>query len=67
MDMWGIGCVMYEVLALSPLFPGANETDQIERIHQVLGTPDQVTLDEFKKYSHLSLPRPNIIYDDYSS
>jgi serine/threonine protein kinase len=23
MDMWGVGCVMFEVVALYPLFPGA--------------------------------------------
>jgi serine/threonine protein kinase len=22
MDMWGVGCVMFEVVALYPLFPG---------------------------------------------
>ena len=27
MDYWGIGCVFYEVLTLSPLFPGTNELD----------------------------------------
>ena len=35
MDIWGIGCVMFETLALFPLFPGSNEADQIERIHKV--------------------------------
>ena len=37
MDIWGIGCVMFETLALFPLFPGSNEADQIERIHKVRG------------------------------
>ena len=27
MDVWGVGCVMYEVLTLCPLFPGADELD----------------------------------------
>jgi len=36
-DMWGIGCVLFETLALFPLFPGSNEADQIERIHKVGG------------------------------
>lgn len=39
MDIWGIGCVIFEVLTLSPLFPGKNEKDQIERIHRIMGTP----------------------------
>jgi serine/threonine protein kinase len=37
-DMWGIGCVLFETLALFPLFPGSNEADQIERIHKVGGS-----------------------------
>ena len=27
MDYWGIGCVFFEVLTLTPLFPGTNELD----------------------------------------
>lgn len=51
MDIWGIGCVIFEILALFPLFPGKNEADQIERIHKVLGTPPASLLEKFKKYS----------------
>lgn len=29
MDIWSSGCVMFEVLGLVPLFPGANEVDQV--------------------------------------
>lgn len=25
MDMWGVGCVFFEVISLFPLFPGQNE------------------------------------------
>ena len=39
MDMWGVGCVMFEVLALYPLFPGTDEVDQIKKIHKIMGTP----------------------------
>ncbi len=31
MDMWGVGCVMFEIIALYPLFPGQDELDQIDR------------------------------------
>lgn len=40
MDVWGLGCVFYEISALVPLFPGENEKDQVRRIHNILGTPD---------------------------
>ena len=39
MDYWGIGCVFFEVLTLTPLFPGTNELDQVHKIHNILGTP----------------------------
>jgi renal tumor antigen len=27
MDLWGVGCVLFEVLSLFPLFPGNDELD----------------------------------------
>jgi serine/threonine protein kinase len=39
MDLWGAGCVLYEIITKSPLFPGSNELDQLHRIHGVMGTP----------------------------
>lgn len=55
MDLWGIGCVMFEVISLFPLFPGTNELDQIEKVHNVLGTPSAEVLEVFKKNAtHIS-------------
>eukprot|EP00879_Flechtneria_rotunda_P029668 GHRR01032103.1.p2 GENE.GHRR01032103.1~~GHRR01032103.1.p2 ORF type:complete len:107 (+),score=21.07 GHRR01032103.1:158-478(+) len=28
MDMWGVGCVMFEIVALYPLFPGNSSSEQ---------------------------------------
>jgi len=59
MDIWGAGCVMYEILTLVPLFPGKNELDMIHRIHNVLGTPPQEILDQFKSHaSHMEFNFP---------
>ncbi|XP_038607863.1 MAPK/MAK/MRK overlapping kinase isoform X2 [Tachyglossus aculeatus] len=49
MDMWSAGCVFYEISSLHPLFPGANELDQITKIHEIIGTPAQKTLTKFKQ------------------
>ena len=43
------GCVMFEIITLRPLFPGSNELDQINKIHDVLGTPSPATLDKFQQ------------------
>jgi renal tumor antigen len=40
---------MFEIITLRPLFPGSNELDQINKIHEVLGTPSPSTLDKFQQ------------------
>ena len=35
--------------SLEPLFPGANEVDQMSKIHDILGTPDATLLDKLRK------------------
>lgn len=47
MDIWGFGCVWFEILALFPLFPGNNELDQVNKIHNIMGTPSAEILAEF--------------------
>ncbi|ESO87731.1 hypothetical protein LOTGIDRAFT_127222, partial [Lottia gigantea] len=49
MDMWSVGCVFFEILSLHPLFPGSNEVDQIAKIHDVMGTPDQAVLKKLRR------------------
>ena len=44
MDLWGVGCVMFEVVSLFPLFPGNDELDQVHKIHNILGTPEEALL-----------------------
>ena len=51
MDMWGVGCVFFEIVALFPLFPGTNELDQIQKIHSVVGTPSPELLAKMKQRS----------------
>ncbi|OMJ74380.1 hypothetical protein SteCoe_26705 [Stentor coeruleus] len=59
MDLWGVGCVLFEVIALFPLFPGKNEIDQIKKIHNILGTPSQELLQRFQKLAtHMEIKFP---------
>lgn len=39
MDMWGVGCVLFEMATLFPLFTGDNEIDQMVKIQNILGPP----------------------------
>lgn len=59
MDIWGVGCVMYEILSLCPLFPGDDELDQINKIHKICGTPSEEILDYFRKHAtHMEINFP---------
>lgn len=60
MDLWGVGSVMFEIIALYPLFPGTNEVDQVQKIHHVLGTPPKEILQKFWRYrsSHIDFNFP---------
>lgn len=42
-DMWGIGCILAELLLRVPLFTGTNEIDMLGKIFHVLGTPNEQT------------------------
>ena len=56
MDIWGIGCVLFEIQSLFPLFPGKNELDMIKKIHTILGTPPIEKIQEFQRHaSHMEL------------
>ena len=46
-DIWAVGCILYEIMTSKPLFPGKHELDQISRIHDLLGTPSREVLIKF--------------------
>ena len=59
MDLWGVGCVFFEIVSLFPLFPGTNELDQIHKIHNIMGTPPEEVLEKFKRHAtHMELNFP---------
>lgn len=42
-DLWSIGCIFAEMVNQKPLFPGDSEIDEIFKIFQIRGTPDEET------------------------
>ena len=38
-DIWSVGCILAELLGRTPLFPGEDYLDQIQRTISILGTP----------------------------
>eukprot|EP01060_Flectonema_neradi_P017346 TRINITY_DN24245_c0_g1_i1.p1 TRINITY_DN24245_c0_g1~~TRINITY_DN24245_c0_g1_i1.p1 ORF type:complete len:386 (+),score=48.07 TRINITY_DN24245_c0_g1_i1:46-1203(+) len=43
-DMWSIGCILGELLAGKPMFPGTSTMNQLERIIAVTGVPSKADI-----------------------
>ncbi|GER49609.1 cyclin dependent kinase C [Striga asiatica] len=42
-DMWSVGCIFAELLYGKPILPGKNEPEQLNKIFELCGSPDEVT------------------------
>ncbi|KAG8373372.1 hypothetical protein BUALT_Bualt11G0017400 [Buddleja alternifolia] len=42
-DMWSVGCIFAELLYGKPILPGKNEPEQLNKIFELCGTPDELT------------------------
>lgn len=45
-DMWSMGCIIAEVMIKNALFPGNSTIQQLEKIMQFTGKPNQLDLSE---------------------
>ena len=59
MDVWGAGCILFELTTLYPLFPGTDEPDQVHRIHRVLGAPNAAVVAKLRKHAS---PQANFVF-----
>ncbi|XP_045164177.1 cyclin-dependent kinase 5 homolog isoform X1 [Mercenaria mercenaria] len=58
-DMWGVGCIFYEMACGRPLFPGSTVEDELHLIFKTLGTPDDNVypgLSQNEEYLSYSIP-----------
>ncbi len=54
-DVFGVGCIAGELLRNKPLFAGSSQLDQICKLVETLGTPDESTWPELGSLSDWSL------------
>lgn len=70
-DLWSIGCIIYELLTLKTLFPGNSELDQLNIIFSVIGTPKYddwpqnsvIKPENVRYYQSIDIPILNTIID----
>jgi len=58
-DIWSLGAVIAELFSLSPLFPGNNDIDQMFRVFQVMGSPNEDVwpgVQQLPDYCKISFP-----------
>ena len=50
-DMWGLGCILGEILVNHPIFPGSSTINQIETIMELTGKPDDALCSQISTYA----------------
>ena len=59
-DMWSVGCILYELIVGTPLLPGKSTKDMMRMMFAVTGFPDRKEYNEVKKECRIQ----QIDYDD---
>ncbi|KAL4303628.1 hypothetical protein GQ457_10G009390 [Hibiscus cannabinus] len=60
-DMWSVGCIFAELLHGKPIFPGKDEPEQLNKIFELCGAPDEVNWPGVSKipwYNNFKPTRP---------
>jgi len=68
-DIWAIGCILTELLRRSPLFTGKDYLDQLNKILEIIGTPEEDDLGWIQNQAGLkyikNLPKKNrVVWKD---
>ncbi|PSR95423.1 Cyclin-dependent kinase [Actinidia chinensis var. chinensis] len=60
-DMWSVGCIFAELLHGKPIFPGKDEPEQLNKIFELCGAPDEASWPGVSKipwYNNFKPTRP---------
>lgn len=58
-DMWSVGCIFAELLYGKPIFPGKDEAEQITKIFELCGVPDESNWPGVSKLQYYNNYKPN--------
>ncbi|KAH9718707.1 hypothetical protein WN944_023708 [Citrus x changshan-huyou] len=59
-DMWSVGCIFAELLNGKPILPGKNEAEQLSKIFELCGSPDETIwpgVSKMPAYNHFKPSR----------
>ncbi|XP_022235542.1 cyclin-dependent kinase 17-like [Limulus polyphemus] len=59
-DLWGMGCIFFEMASGRPLFPGSTVEDELHLIFRTLGTPTEKTwpgLTDNEEFQNFKFPK----------
>jgi serine/threonine protein kinase len=54
-DVWSVGCIMGELLTRKPILPGKTEIDQLQKIYDLVGNPDESIYSDFPLWSKMKM------------
>jgi len=66
-DMWGLGCILGEIMIGKPIFPGSSTINQLEIIMELTGKPSderQAEISSFAPSMITAIPKPLPYADD---
>lgn len=61
-DMWSVGCILGELLVQAAILPGKSETEQLDKIFELCGTPTNETWPDALKTKAWSRSPPAKMY-----
>lgn len=66
-DMWSLGCILYELHTGDPIFNGVSERDQVYKLIEVLGMPPRHMLEKGRKAANFFRKKPDGEYEPLKS
>jgi len=62
-DMWSVGCILYEMLVGTPLLPGKSTKEMMKMMFSVTGFPDRKEYNEVKKEFMIQIDYDDLLKD----